>query len=73
MFEPCLTRETGLWAIRDRMALSWECVLGRFSEDSPSLRRVRVLPAALAPLQVRLGLLWPGCELVWHRGKAELG
>ena len=48
LFETC---ETGFRAIRDRKVLSWECVLEGFSEDSPTLRRVRVLPAALAPLQ----------------------
>ena len=48
LFETC---EIGFRAIRDRKVLSWECVLGGFSEDSPMLRRVKVLPAALAPLQ----------------------
>ena len=48
LFETC---EIGFRAIRDQKVLSWECVLGGFSEDSPMLRRVKVLPAALAPLQ----------------------
>ena len=51
LFETC---EIGFRAIRDRKVLSWECVLGGLSEGSPMLRRVRILPAALAPLQVHV-------------------